>query len=185
MAEPDGSHGSPVATRTGGGFLVSLVAGGGGPDLPRGSPRRQNGAVWRPLDPPIGVFNPTGAEGPRPQPKAPLWSPHTYCRQGCRLRWVVGLKDTQKVPLAPREFGQGAKCAISTITCSLCGPTASWQQKKATTLTARVPVAIVYIVSFEFPIYHFFDPPGPYRGGCAGPRRPRRAPRRWGRGGSP
>ena len=33
--------------------------------------------------------------------------------------------------------------------------------KKATTLTARVPVAIVYIVSFEFPIYHFFDLPGP------------------------
>ena len=29
MAEPDGSYGSPVATRTGGGFLVSLVAGGG------------------------------------------------------------------------------------------------------------------------------------------------------------
>ena len=130
MAEPDGSHGSPVATRTGGGFLVSLVAGGGGPDLPRGSPRRQNGAVWRPLDPPIAPFNPTGAEGPRPQPKAPFWSPHTHCRQGCRLRWVVGLKDTQKVPLAPREFGQGAKCAISTITCSLCGSTASWQQKK-------------------------------------------------------
>ena len=129
-AEPDGSQGSPVATRTGGGFLVSLVAGGGGPDLPRGSPRRKNGAVWRPLDPPIAAFNPTGAEGPRPQPKAPLWSPHTYCRHGCRLRWVVGLKDTQKVPLAPREFGQGAKCAISTITCSLCGSTASWQQKK-------------------------------------------------------
>ena len=31
-----------------------------------------------------------------------------YCRQGCRLRSVVGLKDTQKVTLAPREFGQGA-----------------------------------------------------------------------------
>ena len=84
-----------------------------------------------------------------------------YCRQGCRLRWVVGLKDTQKVTLAPREFGQGAKCAISTITCSLCGPTASWQQKKATTLTARVPVAIVYVFSFDFPIYHFFDPNHP------------------------
>ena len=36
MAEPDGSRGSPVATRAGGGFLVSLAAGGGGPDLPRG-----------------------------------------------------------------------------------------------------------------------------------------------------
>ena len=31
--------------------------------------------------------------------------------------------------------------------------------KKTTTLTARVPAAIVYIVYFEFPIYHFFDLP--------------------------
>ena len=108
-----------------------------------------------------------GPRGDVHSPRALFWSPHMYCRQGCRLRSVVGLKDTQKVTLAPREFGQGAKCAISTITCSLCGPTASWQQKKATTLTARVPVAIVYIVSFEFPIYHFFDLPGPYRGGLS------------------
>ena len=61
-AEPDGSHGSPVASRTGGGFLVSLVARGSGPDLPRGSTRRQNGGVWRPLDPPIALFNSTRAE---------------------------------------------------------------------------------------------------------------------------
>ena len=61
-AEPDGSQGSPVATRTGGGFLVSLVARGSGPDLPRGSTRRQNGGVWRPLDPPIAPFNSTRAE---------------------------------------------------------------------------------------------------------------------------
>ena len=162
-AEPDGSHGSPVASRTGGGFLVSLVARGSGPDLPRGSTRRQNGGVWRPLDH-VHLIQP-GPRGDVHSPRALFWSPHMYCRQGCRLRSVVGLKDTQKVTLAPREFGQGAKCAISTITCSLCGPTASWQQKKATTLTARVPVAIVYIVSFEFPIYHFFDLPGPYRGG--------------------
>ena len=27
--------------------------------------------------------------------------------------------------------------------------------------TARVPVAIVYVFSFDFPIYHFFDPNHP------------------------
>ena len=31
--------------------------------------------------------------------------------------------------------------------------------------TARVPVAIVYVFSFDFPIYHFFDPVGHTRGG--------------------
>ena len=73
-AEPDGSQGSPVASRTGGGFLLSLVARGSGPDLPRGSTRRQNGGVWRPLDPPIGVFNSTRAERRSKSPV--LVSPH-------------------------------------------------------------------------------------------------------------
>ena len=34
--------------------------------------------------------------------------------------------------------------------------------KKTAGRTARVPVAIVYVFSFDFPIYHFSDPNHPY-----------------------
>ena len=39
--------------------------------------------------------------------------------------------------------------------------------KKTAGRTARVPVAIVYVFSSDFPIYHFFDPVGHTRGGFA------------------